>query len=263
MANLSQMSYETALVQSYNEVTNSFRVEQGTSPAAAATDAFSRLRVSNPKGLFDVNFEGGLQPLIFDSVAAGAGAVAHNSNFACASLTTGTTLTDSIVFRTRKYIKYHPGKSQLVIMSANLGAKSAAVAKKIGQFDELNGFFFQLTDVLSVVLRSFTTGVAVNRVFNQADWNIDRLDGTGPSGITLDITKQNIFLFDYQWLGAGRVRFGFDLGGSIVYCHEINNANILGQIYSRTANLPINVEIRNLAAAPATNTVLFSCASVI
>lgn len=263
MANLSEMSYETALVQSYNEITNSFRIEQGTSPASAATDAFSRLRVSNPKGIFDVNFEGGLQPLIFDSAVVGSGSVVHNSNFACASLTTGTSASDSVIFRTRRYLKYHPGKSQLVILSGNLGEKSSAVIKRMGQFDENNGFYFQLTDVLSVCLRSSTSGSPVDRVFDQSDWNIDKLDGTGPSGLNLDITKQNIFIFDYQWLGAGRIRYGFDLGGNIVYCHQIDNANNLGQMYSRTANLPINVEIRNQAIAPVLNMVLFSCCAVI
>ena len=43
----------------------------------------------------------------------------------------------------------------------------------------------------------------------QSQWNIDKADGTGPSGFVLDITKIQMAYIDYSWYGAGKIRFGF------------------------------------------------------
>jgi hypothetical protein len=46
---------------------------------------------------------------------------------------------------------------------------------------------------ISFVLRTATSGSPSDaRTVNQADWNGDKLDGTGDSGYTLDITKAQI-----------------------------------------------------------------------
>lgn len=41
----------------------------------------------------------------------------------------------------------------------------------------------------------------------QANWNTDKLDGTGASGVTLDTTKINVFQIDLTYLGAGQIAF--------------------------------------------------------
>lgn len=47
-------------------------------------------------------------------------------------------------------------------------------------------------------------------VIAQVDWNIDPMDGTGPSGMTLDPTKLNVFSITFQYLGAGNLFFGVE-----------------------------------------------------
>jgi len=46
-------------------------------------------------------------------------------------------------------------------------------------------------------------------VWEQSEWNLDRCDGTGKSGYTIDVTKMQMFYMDYSWYGAGFIRWGF------------------------------------------------------
>lgn len=78
----------------------------------------------------------------------------------------------------------------------------------------------------------------------QSQWNIDKCDGTGPSGYNIDLTKMQMFYIDYSWYGAGSVRFGFrDTVGKVIYCHRIYNNNINTEAYMRSGNLPARYEV--------------------
>ena len=78
----------------------------------------------------------------------------------------------------------------------------------------------------------------------QADWNIDRCDGTGKTGYTIDPTKMQMFYMDYSWYGAGFVRWGFRaLNGDIIYAHKILNNNQNTEAYMRSGNLPARYEV--------------------
>ena len=77
-----------------------------------------------------------------------------------------------------------------------------------------------------------------NRIAQSA-FNIDRLDGTGPSGYTIDLTKMQMFYVDYSWYGAGFVRFGVrGPDGNVIYCHKLINNNVNYLAYMRSGNLP-------------------------
>jgi hypothetical protein len=88
------------------------------------------------------------------------------------------------------------------------------------------------------------------------------MDGTGRSGITLDVTKTQIMIADLEWLGVGRVRLGFVIDGKIYYCHEILNANVLTLVYMSTPNLPVRYEIGNDGTGAASSLVHI-CSSVV
>lgn len=58
--------------------------------------------------------------------------------------------------------------------------------------------------------------------FPQDQWNIDKMDGSGPSGTQIDTTKGNVYSIQMQGLGAGRICFGIhDNTGRIVPVHHI------------------------------------------
>lgn len=77
----------------------------------------------------------------------------------------------------------------------------------------------------------------------QSQWNLDKMDGTGPSGINLDLSKMQMFYIDYSWYGAGFVRWGFRAAnGNVAYCHKMVNNNVNTEAYMRSGNLPARYE---------------------
>ena len=227
-------------------------------------DAFGRLRVSQPFNVFDMQFNYDLQTLFFEESPTGGGDVTHVPALSAARLTTGgTTDTHGVIFQTKEYFRYQPGKSQFVVFTCILGSKTSNVRKRIGYFDAENGFFFEQDGTnLKIVRRTKTSGSIVDNAVNQSSWNLDVLDGSGTSGVTLDETKDNIYVIDFQWLGAGRIRYGFDFGGQITYVHQIKFANTEAVPFSVTGDLPFRTEIFNTSTAGATTTFDFTCVAI-
>ena len=94
------------------------------------------------------------------------------------------------------------------------------------------------------------TGIRLNLTeedrYPQDTWNLDKCNGSGPSGYNLDLRKMQMFYIDYSWYGAGRVRFGFrGTDGSILYAHNVVNNNVNNQAYMRSGNLPARYEVSN------------------
>lgn len=224
-----------------------------------SVDAFSRLRVAEPVTLFDSKQIHENQPLFWDdSETSGSGtSSSHSTNTASTTISVSANTAGKRVRRTFQRFNYQPGKSQLVIMTTQLASQDSSlsgITASVGYFDDNNGVFFSAEDgVIYAVVRSSTSGSPVDTKVAQADWNVDKFDGTGPSGITLDPTKTNILMFDMEWLGVGRVRFGFNVDGKNYICHESLNANVIPNVYMSTANLPLTYEIENDGTGAATS----------
>lgn len=99
--------------------------------------------------------------------------------------------------------------------------------------------------------RGITTGgikghlITEQRV-QQSDFNIDTIDGTGPSGFNIDLSKMHMIGMQYSWYGAGFIDFmvrGSD--GNWVYIHRMKNNNVNTEAYMRTGNLPVRYSIEN------------------
>jgi hypothetical protein len=227
-------------------------------------DAFARLRIANPETIFDSKQIADKQPLFWDDqlISGSGGASNYNTNQASTSLEVGVAACRRARQTFRRF-NYQPGKSQLVIQTGVMGTAATGIKRKIGLFDDKNGLFFdQQSDGMGVTVRTFTSGSAVDTRVLQASWNVDKMDGTGASGITLDFTKTQIFFFDFEWLGVGTVRFGFFVDGKPYYCHHVNNANVLSRVYMSTPNLPLRYEIENDGTGSATSMVHI-CSTVI
>lgn len=243
----------------YNVLSNAVRFGD-----SGSIDAFNRLRVSNPTGLFSTQTQYDLDPLVMEGGATGTGsAPSHSSDTRMAALTVAAG-TGTSFFQSYQYWPYQPGKSQLVEATFVLGAGVAAATVDIGYFDAANGIFLRQNGAsgLQWVRRTSTSGGVVNDAIDQADWNLDTLDGNGPSGITVDETKSQILVIDLQFLSMGRVRVGFDIGGEYVYAHEFNSANSLAVPYMQTATLPVQALVTATATA-GDKTAHFKCATVI
>lgn len=211
-------------------------------------DAFARLRMSSPETVFDSKQLGDKQPLFWDDklVSGSGGASTYNANQASTTLSVANLTAGKRVRQTFRRFNYQPGKSQLFIQTAIIGTTATGIKRKIGLFDEKNGLFFdQDSTGIGVTIRTYTSGSAVDTRVAQASWNIDKLNGTGQSGINLDFSKCQIMFADFEWLGVGRVRFGFFVDGKPYYCHEVLNANNTTLVYMSVPNLPLRYEIEN------------------
>ncbi len=229
---------------------------------SAQLDAFSRLRVSNPYNLFNAHFDYDLNPLLFEQVVSGTGAtLTHDSTNRSALMTFSSTPTGGSSFmQSYEYFRYQPGKSQLVCIAFNFVASVANCLKFAGYSDGVNGIEFQNNgSVNQFVIYSPTSNG--NQTVTQANWNLDKLDGTGKSGITLDITKQNLLFLDAQFLYSGRCRIGFFFGGQIVYAHEFKHANLIASPYIAQASLPVRAGMT--CTDTVSTTMSFTCCSVI
>jgi hypothetical protein len=77
----------------------------------------------------------------------------------------------------------------------------------------------------------------------QSAWNIDKCDGTGPSGYSIDLGRMQMFYIDYSWYGAGFIRWGVrGPEGNVIYCHKSANNNVNQEAYMRSGNLPARYE---------------------
>ena len=218
-------------------------------------DAFGRFRVSEPQTLFD-------SKLLLDTAAwlwdeqqtSGSGTTtSYNRNRASVTMSVGAVTAGTRVRQSKRRMDYQPGKSQLIFVTFVLGASATGITRRVGYFDSFNGIFLQQSGTtISFVVRTNISGTPSDaNVVAQASWNVDKLDGTGPSGKTLDVTKSQIFYTDFEWLGVGRVQVGFIIDGAYVLCHDFKNANTTVGVYMSTPNLPIRYEISNSGAGGA------------
>lgn len=228
----------------------------------ANLDAFSRLRVSNPLILFNAQFTYDLAPIIAEQITNGSGAtVTHDSTNRCALMTFSSTPSGGKAYmQSYEYLPYQPGRSQLIFVTFNMIAAVADTLKFAGYSDGVNGIEFQLSGTTKQLVL-YSASSAGNETVTQSSWNIDPLDGSGTSGITLDITKTQILVIDIQALYAGRVRVGFDIGGQIIYVHEFLHANLSSHPYIQSANLPVRCGMT--CTGTVSTTMNFICSAVI
>lgn len=232
-------------------------------PEGALLDAFARFRTSAPKLLFDSILTYDKQPLIWDEQTTGGATSTHFPNESSVKMVVGTASGDKVIRQGKHHVRYYPGRSQQILMTGNLGGIKSNVRSRIGYFDADNGLFFETNgSTIRVVKRSFVSGSAVDTAVNQSAWNLDRLDGTGPSGFVLDTSKQQIFTVDFEWLGSGRVRFGFILAGKIIYCHAMDHANTDSTVYMTSGKLPLRYEIENTGTSASATTMIHTCSAV-
>lgn len=229
----------------------------------AQTDAFGRLRVSSVAPIFDSIQRYGDDLLKWETATVGTGSSTASLADSGVILSTGGTSSGaSCIRQTRRCFRCQPGKSFVVEMTFCMGAATTNSSVEIGLFDANNGVFLRRDgSALSFVRRSDVSGSVVSTSVAQASWNRDTLDGSGPSGVTIDHTKAQILFIDLQYLGVGRVRTGFVVDGIPIVAHEFLHANTITTMYMRTAVLPIRYAVYNTGTSSGVTTLLHLCAT--
>lgn len=232
-------------------------------PSGMAVDAFGRARMSTPLTLFDSSHRYRDNNLWTTSNTA-TGTYSFNTNEGCVDLSLDTTINAEVIRETTKVFSYQPGKSLQILNTFSMGAAKAGLRQRVGYFGAQNGFFLERDGTtINFVKRSYITGSVVETRVAQANWNIDPLDGTGPSLETLNLTYSQILFTDIEWLGVGSVRMGFVINGKFIHCHTFHNANIASTTYMTTGSLPIRYEIKNTSATASSSTLKQICSTAI
>ena len=225
-------------------------------------DAFGRLRVSEPFTLFDSSHRFDDNELWSTATATG-GTATYDANEGLINLGVTAASGSEVVRETTKVFSYQPGKSLLVLSTFVMNSAKTNLRQRVGYYGAENGYYLELNNTtVSLVERSFVTGAVVNTPVAQASWNVDPMDGSGPSGITLDLTKAQILFMDLEWLGVGTVRIGFVINGNFYVCHKFHHANLITSTYITTASLPLRYEITNTAATSGASTLKQICSTV-
>lgn len=232
-----------------------------------ASDAFGRTRASSPLTLFDSSHrfaDNNLWNTLTGGTTTTSASAQFNQNQGLVELKIDA-LSGSRVYReTTKVFAYQPGKSLQIMSTFTFNQAKTNLIQRVGYYGEQNGIYLELDDnTLYMVERSITSGNLSSTRVPQSQWNVDRLDGTGPSGITLDITKAQILFMDIEWLGLGTVRTGFVINGQFVPCHYFHHANIIDSTYITTGSLPLRYEIENKAATSSSSKLKQVCSTVI
>lgn len=228
-----------------------------------AADAFGRTRVSAPLTLFDSSHRYKDNSL-WTTLTSGSASAVFNQNQGLVDLNVDA-LSGSKVYReTTKVFPYQPGKSLQIMSTFTFNAPKTSLRQRVGYFGTDNGIYLELDgSALYMVERSAVTGATVSTRTPQSAWNVDKLDGTGVSGLTLDKTKAQILFMDIEWLGLGTVRTGFVINGQFVPCHYFHHANIIDTTYITTASLPLRYELENTGATSGASQMKQVCSTVI
>ena len=212
------------------------------------TDAFGRLRVSNPVTVFDAQnrYVDGEQ---FSSDNSGSGSVTYNANSSNFTLSV-TGNGDEVIHQAKRVTLYQPGKSLLIMNTFAMNTPTNNLRQRVGYFTAQNGIFLEADGTtINIVKRSYTSGSAVETKVAQASWNGDVFDGTGASGITLDVSKTQILWTDIEWLGVGSVRVGFVINGVFYIAHTFHHATVATAVYMTTASLICRYERTSTGAS--------------
>lgn len=246
------------------EVTSSSSGVVNVQGGGTGSDAFGRLRTANAFTLFDSSHrykDNGL----WSTTSGTGGTTTFNANAGLVELAVTTTSGSEVVRESTKVFPYQPGKSLLVMSTFVMEPGKAGLRQRVGYYGASNGIYLEKNGVNSpaFVERNSVTGSVTETSVSQTNWNQDKLDGTGPSGLTIDLAKAQILWMDIEWLGLGTVRIGFIINGKFIHCHSFHHANLINSTYITTASLPLRYEIKNITATASSSTLKQICSTVI
>ena len=238
-------------------------------PSGSAADAFGRARTSLPFTLFDSSYRYQDNGKFATANTAG-GTYSFTSSTASMDLAVNTASGASVYRETYRVFAYQPGKSLQVLNTFVMNPTKTGLRQRVGYFSVNNGYYLERSSLTAsgvcFVERSSVTGSVVNTPIDQLSWNVDTMDGNGPSGVVLNLDDPQILFIDLEWLGVGTVRMGFVVNGALIICHKFHHANLdtaAKGAYMQTACLPIRYEVENTSTTGSSSTLKQICSTII
>ena len=214
----------------------------------------NRFKISPYQTVFFNTFQYGKETDVWDERIVGVGTATFNVNASNVVMQVGSTAGSKVVRQTKNVMRYIPGRSSTLAFTIRLETPQVGIRRRFGLFDDNNGVFFEDNGgTYSYVIRSSVTGIVTEtRVFRD-EWNGEKFDGNGWTGVTADPTKQQMISINYEWYGAGIIQFAWLMKNETVASHTFDNANTNPGVWCSTPFLPIRIEIENVTGVAGTH----------
>jgi hypothetical protein len=210
-----------------------------------------RSKVSPYETVFFNTFQYGTETDVWETGVTGTGSATHAPASSQVLLSINGDSGDKVIRQTLLSQRYVPGRTSTVSFAITLGTPVEGIRKRLGMFNQAgDGFWFEDSGVWVDGVPQYNCSVSnggADTVVPRSEWNGDKLDGTASSGITADPTKIQLVNIEYEWYGAGQVKFGWVIDGQTHVIHTHKTANRYTEPWSRTPFLPIRVEMEALS----------------
>ncbi|MBU3161121.1 hypothetical protein KPL37_15465 [Clostridium frigoris] len=223
-----------------------------SSVGPTVSSQFNELRVATKFPIVELTSVYGVSDLRDVVITTGAGTVTNTSTEY--SVNTTASGADSAILESAMRGRYEPGYAGEAGVAVRIPTlPTGNQIARWGLFDSQNGAFFGATSTnIFVAIRR----AGVDTVINQSAWNVDKLDGTGPSGVTLTLSKGNIYQIVFTWYGYGVIEFRVVIPDPTTLAQEVitvNRFSPTGQTSFADPNQPIRAEINNAGTATSFN----------
>ena len=210
-----------------------------------------RQKVSPYETLFFNTFQYSTETDVWETDVTGTGSATHVLASSQVQLSINGDSGDKVIRQTLLAQRYVPGRSSTVSFAVTLGTPVEGIRKRFGMFNQAgDGFWFEDSGVWvdgAPIYNCTVSNGGADIVVPRSQWNGDKLDGTQSSGITADPTKIQLVSIEYEWYGAGQVKFGFVIDGATHIIHTHRTANRYSSPWAQTPFLPIRMEIEALS----------------
>ena len=214
----------------------------------------NRLKTAPFQTVFFNTFQYGKETDVWDERVVGVGTATWNQYASNVIMQVGSTAGSKVTRQTKNVMRYIPGRPSTLAFAIRLEAPQVGIRRRFGLFNDTDGAFFEDNGgTYSCVIRTTTSGITTERRVTRDDWNGEKFDGNGWTGVTADPTKQQMISISYEWYGAGTVDFNWLMKGETVRCHRFDNSNTQDRVWCSTPFLPIRCEIENVTGVAGTH----------
>jgi len=204
--------------------------------------AFGDLEVAENSARIQLQFAYNVNLAEVSTTVTGSGSVTHSQPFAVCSTTAAASSSAKVA--SKNNIHYRTGQGGNIFFTAVFTTGVADSTQIVGIGDSVDGLFFGYNGATFGINRRYNSG---DNWIAQADWNVDPMTGSGPSGQTLVPTNGNVYRIQYQWLGFGMIKLYIENTntGSFQLVHQIKYANTSAVTTLLNPSLPLMFEAKN------------------
>jgi hypothetical protein len=214
----------------------------------------NRLKTAPFQTVFFNTFQYGKETDVWDERVVGVGTATWNQYSSNVIMQVGVTTGSKVIRQTKNVMRYIPGRPATLAFAIRLEQPQVGIRRRFGLFDEYNGAYFEDNGgTYSYVIRTSTSGITTEIRVGRDEWNGEKFDGNGWTGVTADPTKQQMISINYEWYGAGTVDFNWLMKGETIKSHTFDNSNNLDKVWCSSPFLPIRCEIENITGVAGTH----------